>query len=136
MVREACIDDQGFLRIAALKEWLEPSGIREHGDDVERRAGRKTVPERERRVIGRRVDDRESHVPDVGADRIAEENDLHHRHEDDHDERSPVAEDVVDLFPQQSPQCLHCAAPGAWDSVVLPLRASRTKSSSIVSTSN
>ena len=67
----------------------------------------------------------------VRSNREPEQHDLHNRHEDQHGERAPVAQNVIRLLPEQSPERvqLRPAARSAG-------RASRTNTSSIESTPN
>src|SRR5215471_223429 len=100
-------------------------------DDAEDAAGGEAVANLERRRVRRRIDDNHAHVADVGADREAEEQDLHDGHEDQDEERPPVAENVVRLLSEEPEERLHVAEPFEAASSG---RTRRTNSSSIDAT--
>ena len=75
---------------------------------------REPAAQLERHGVRRRIHDGEAHVIDVGADRVAEDDDLDDRHQRDDGQRPPIAQDVVELFPQQAGERrrLHRGWPG------------------------
>ena len=59
---------------------------------------REALAQRDRRVVGRRIDDGDANVAHVAAQREAEQHDLHERHEQQDRQRLPVAQDVAQLL--------------------------------------
>src|SRR6185369_7841807 len=83
------------------------------------------VTKRDRRVVRSRVDDDHAHIAHVAAQREAEQDDLHQRHEKQNGQRLLVTEDVVQLLHHERAQG------GEIHDLAAPGRASRTKTSSM-----
>src|SRR5262249_7612520 len=113
-----------------------------HADDAKRAGRAETRAEAERRVVRRWIDDRETHMFDVGAYGISKNDDLHDRHQRDDNERASITEDVVRLLPEKTdqrvqPPWLCCHAPDLGAFVVSAAgRANRTNNSSTDSVPN
>ena len=106
---EAGLEHHRALRGAAPEQLLEHLDPRHDRDRLEHARRAEARAQRQRHRVGRGIDDRQPHVVDVGADRVAEDDHLQDRQRDDHDQRPAIAEDVVDLLPQQPEQRLHDA---------------------------
>ena len=81
VARKARLEHQRLLRASALEERFRASASSTRPDHAEEAAGAEAVAQRDRRVVGRRVDDGEPDVPDVGAEAIAEQDHLQQRQE-------------------------------------------------------
>ncbi len=101
------MEDHRLLHLAGLEQGIEILGSLQDGCDLEHTGSREAAAQRQRRLIGRRIDDGKADVVDVGADRETEEDDLHDRQRQNHGQRPRIAADVLNLLAQQAEQRSH-----------------------------
>ena len=117
------LESQGNICLALPEERLDSAHRRRDSNDSEPTGRREPRTERERRVIGRRINHNETHVAYVASQREAEQNNLHQGHQKQNRQRLAVAQNVAQLLDYESPKS------GCHDAL-----ANLTNSSSMVGT--